>query len=351
MKKLFRVPCLVGAMLGVMLVTTSIAAEKIEPLNPPVKIRINSPGLVGQGGMFLAYDKGYFKDEGLNVALDSAAGVGNTTDTLSQLATGQLEIGTFPISASLFNAISRKIGVVGLVPLNVMQAGNKSSGIIVRQDLIDSGAYKSPADLKGKKIAVFNIGASGHYSVMQALKSAGLEESDVQLINMSFPDGLVALGNKAVDAAFEPEPFIAAAHAKKIGTLAINEGDTSTGAPSIVLFASEKFAKEQDEALKRLVTALMKGQRDYAAAVEQGSGPLYDELLDSLARHSMIKDKARLQSITLPPVDVNGSYDPKQVESMQAFFLEQDVQAKPIDLTQLFDRSYTEYALKRLGSR
>ncbi|MFA5597254.1 MAG: ABC transporter substrate-binding protein [Pusillimonas sp.] len=351
MKAAFGLRRLIGAILGTALIgtATAVAAAATEPLNPPVKIRINSPGLAGLGGMYLANDKGYFKEQGLDVFLDAAAGANTSADTVTQLATGQLEVGLLSVSAALFNAISRDIGLVGLMPLNTLDKDNRATGTLVRQDLIDSGAYKTPADLKGKKIAILTVGANGHYNVNQALKSAGLTDNDVNLVTMSFPDALAALGNKAVDAAFQVEPFISAAAAQKIGSLAFTEGDFAHGGPAFVLYSSEAFAEKNNEALKRLTVAMLKGQRDYIAAVKAGSGPGYEELLQTLSKHSMIKDVERLRKMALPAADPNGDFDPAVVASMQDFLLEQKVQAKPIDTSKIFDPSYLEYAVDVLG--
>jgi NitT/TauT family transport system substrate-binding protein len=118
----------------------ALAADSA-PLNPPVKIKVNSPGLSGEGGLFLALDKGYFAAEGIQIDLIRAAAANSSTDTLAQLAGGDLDIGSLGMSAALLNAIGRGVGVVGLLPMNTISKGDRSSGLVVRQDHIESGRY------------------------------------------------------------------------------------------------------------------------------------------------------------------------------------------------------------------
>ena len=72
-----------------------------------------------------------------------------------------------------------------------------------RESLIvrDGSGVKSLADLKGKRVAV-PIGSTSHFSLMGALKHAGVGEHDLTIMNMS-PDQIVAAWQQsAIDAAF-----------------------------------------------------------------------------------------------------------------------------------------------------
>jgi ABC-type nitrate/sulfonate/bicarbonate transport system substrate-binding protein len=109
---------LLAGWLAAWLGATGAIGQAAEPPPPPVKIRINTAGLFGEAGLFLAYDKGYFKAEGLDVELVTTASTNSSSDTLTELAGGELDLGTMSLSAGLFNALNRGIGIVGLLPLN-----------------------------------------------------------------------------------------------------------------------------------------------------------------------------------------------------------------------------------------
>lgn len=325
----------------------SVLAADPPPLKPPVKIKVNSAGLSGEAGLYLALDKGYFAAEGIQIELIQAAAANSSTDTLAQLSGGDLDIGSLGMSSTLFNAIARGVGVVGLLPMNTISKGDRSSGLVVRQDHIDSGRYKTPKDLKGMKVAVLTLGGTGHYNVRRAAQAAGLKDDDVEYTTLTFPDAVVALANKSIDAAFEVEPFIGVAKAKGAGSLMVPAADTSLGAPSIIFVANAAFATKNKEAVQRFLVAMLKGQRDYVAAVKTGAGK--DQLYKSLATYTPMKDLARLQAMALPTVDPNGEYDRAALESLQSFFVSARVVLKPIDLNKVFDSSLLDAALARVG--
>jgi ABC-type nitrate/sulfonate/bicarbonate transport system substrate-binding protein len=173
--------------------------------------------------------------------------------------------------------------VVGLMPLNTVTATDHSTGIVVRQDLIASGRYRQPVDLKGMRIAVLTAGGIGNYVVLRALQSAGLTARDVEISTLSFPDSVAALANGAIDAAHETEPFISRCEEKRIASLAIPASQICLGTPSSVLFAAGDFARQHRTSVQHFLTALLRGQRDYVNAVAHGTGRA--EMLASLGAH------------------------------------------------------------------
>ncbi|KTB49302.1 ABC-type nitrate/sulfonate/bicarbonate transport system, periplasmic component [Dehalogenimonas alkenigignens] len=65
-----------------------------------------------------------------------------------------------------------------------------------------SSNIKTVADLKGKKVATVKATAPYFY-LLEALKAAGLKESDIQFINMTIPDSEQALKAGQIDAAVD----------------------------------------------------------------------------------------------------------------------------------------------------
>jgi NitT/TauT family transport system substrate-binding protein len=236
--------------------------------------------------------------------------------------------------------------VVGLMPLNTVTATDRSTGIVVRQDLITSGRYRQPADLKGLRIAVLTAGGIGNYVVLRALQSAGLTAHDVELSTLSFPDSVAALANGAIDAAHETEPFITRCEEKSIASLAIPASQICLGTPSSVLFAAGDFARQHRTSVQHFLTALLRGQRDYVNAVAHGAGRT--EMLASLGAHTSLKDPRLLEKIHLPNVDPNGWVDPAALTALQEYFVTSGLQHAVLASSKVFDRSYVDYALSKL---
>jgi hypothetical protein len=63
---------LVVGLAAALAIATAPAAAQTVPLNPRVPLKVGAIGAVSDVGIFVAQDKGYFKDEGLDVELVSS---------------------------------------------------------------------------------------------------------------------------------------------------------------------------------------------------------------------------------------------------------------------------------------
>ena len=106
---------------------------------------------------YLAQANGYFRDEGLEVSFlpfDSAARM------IAPFASGDLDVGGGGPSAGLYNAVARGLGVKIVADKNTATPGRGVQPLIVRKDLIESGRFKSLADLRGLKVSTAAPGSS-----------------------------------------------------------------------------------------------------------------------------------------------------------------------------------------------
>src|SRR5215211_3879347 len=84
------------------------AAPASDPAAQGVKVRGAAVESIGNAGMYIALDKGYFAEQGLDVDL----GRYSSTDAyMAALATGELDFGTTDINAGLFNIMARGIDI------------------------------------------------------------------------------------------------------------------------------------------------------------------------------------------------------------------------------------------------
>jgi len=228
-------------------------------------IRINDKQIAAQAYLYLALDRGYFHEQGLEVHLVRVDG---GTDVTAALAAGDIEFADTAPTAPMFNAISRGVRVKALLSTGLSRPGDHSNGIVVRQDLIDSGRYRGPADLKGMRIAVQTPGGSTWYVAQQALARAGWAAADAEFVILAFPDALAGLAGKAVDAAYEVEPFITTARERGIGQLVTPSADVVPNLQGPMLMVSTTYADNHTDVVTRFVTASLRGLRDYTRAVE-----------------------------------------------------------------------------------
>lgn len=126
-----------------------------------------------------------------------------------------------------------------------------NEGLIVRSD---SGIEKLE-DIKGKKIGITQ-GTSGHYGLLQGLKSVNLTPDDIEIINIDPPQMTPAFEKGEIDGIWVWDPWM-----RKLiesdGELIATDGDVgATGHGDWVVSAN--YLKENQEAIQRLLRVLEK---------------------------------------------------------------------------------------------
>src|SRR5262249_38600989 len=90
------------------------------------------------------------------------------------------------------------------IPARIVALGHRSGAVImVRQE----SAYRTFADLKGKRIAIPSRFAVDHIFVRRLMKAPGLQTGDVTLVEIAPPDMPAALLANAIDAYATGEPY------------------------------------------------------------------------------------------------------------------------------------------------
>src|SRR5436305_7685775 len=120
----------------------------------------------------------------------------NPPQMIGPLGMGQLDVGAGTVAAGLYNAVSQNIAIRAVADKGSMRKGYGFSGLLVRKDLVDSGRYKSYKDLKGMKLAVGTFGSANSSAMNEALKKGGLKWSDANIVELNFPQHLIAYQNK-----------------------------------------------------------------------------------------------------------------------------------------------------------
>jgi NitT/TauT family transport system substrate-binding protein len=328
--------------------TAPSARPTVAPLNPPVPVKVGLTGIAPEAAIYQALERGYFQDEGLEVELVPVRGI---TEQVGLLATGQLHLGNGGVDPGLFNAAQREIGLKLITTLVSSTEQNPgAAALLVRQELVDSGQYQGLRDLKGLTIAVSAIGTTSQMHVERALAKGGLTVDDVTVVAMSFPDMMTALGNKAVDAAWSVEPFIAIANSRGIAKTVALAGEVFPGALGVVMVISPQFAADQPEAARRYFTAYLRATRDYYRAFVSNENPAgREEFYQVLIKHTPVKDPALYPLMGWSGADPNGGLNERMLDEMQDYLLQRGTVREKLDVSRIVDHSYANYAVERLG--
>jgi NitT/TauT family transport system substrate-binding protein len=321
------------------------ASAQTTPLNPRVTLKVGAIGAVSDAGIFIAQEKGYFADEGLDVEI---VGFKAAPQILPAIATGEVQVSGSAVTPALFNAFARGIVMKLVADKGQVAQGFGFAAIVIRSDL--AGTVRDFKDLKGRKFAVMGKGVSSTTQLGKALELGGIEPNEVELIELGLPEMVAALGNKAIDGATLLEPFITFATARNVGVRWKGMEDflPFTGQNGVIIY-SQKFAQEQPEAGKRWMAAYLKGTRAYLQSVTDGTDR--DGINAILAKHTAVKDLALLAKMAPTGFDPNGRMEIKSLEADQDWFLKLGLQQGRADLGKVIDYQYVDYAVARLGKR
>ena len=326
-------------------IAATAASAQTAPLNSRVALKVGAIGAVSDAGIFIAQEKGYFRDEGLDVEI---VGFKAAPQILPAIATGEVQVSGSAVTPALFNAFARGITMKLVADKGQVAQGFGFAAIVIRSDLVN--AVRDFKDLKGRKFAVMGKGVSSTTQLGKALERGGIEPNEVELIELGLPEMVAALGNKAIDGATLLEPFITFATARNVGVRWKGMEDflPFTGQNGVIIY-SQQFTQEQPESAKRWMAAYLKGTRAYLDAVTKGTDR--DGINAILAKHTAVKDLALLAKIAPTGFDPNGRMEIKSLEADQDWFLKLGLQQGRADLGKVIDYQYVDYAVARLGKR
>ncbi|RVU55072.1 ABC transporter substrate-binding protein [Anaerosphaera multitolerans] len=209
-----------------------------------VSIQIDGAAVPYYAPLYLAQEKGFFAEEGLNVEFYYAA----AADIVKNVAAGNVEFG-FPNADSVILAKSQDI------PAKVIHT-TYQNGLGATIFPTDSD-IKEPSDLAGKKIAVTSYGSPNYIQLQVLLSKNGLSLDDVSVEIIGTGAILNALTTKEVDAIVF----------SMLRTIELNESGFAASEfrsddylPSFgnVLISSDKYIEENPEIIKGFKKALNK---------------------------------------------------------------------------------------------
>jgi NitT/TauT family transport system substrate-binding protein len=330
--------------------STMVAAARgtTGPLSPRVSVKVAVIELSTEVGLYVAQERGYFDAEGLDVELLAQRMPGS--DRVALLARGDIQFASAGIDPSLFNVAARDIPlkIVAAMSGNVGDREYRTAAVMVRQDHLDSGRYRGPADFRGMTFGIAAEGATGQLFVERAVAKGGLGLGDVTLQVVQMQDAPVALANRAIDAGWLVQPFILFSETRNVARPVVLTHEIAPNSVGLVLLASPRFTQEQPEAAARFVKAWLRGQRDYYRAVIQQEGGA-EEIYQILSQHTTIKDPTLFPRIGYHGADPNGDIHPGALDEYQDAFLRYGTQQRRVDFDRLIDRTYLDRAVQELG--
>ena len=168
------------------------------PAQDKIRVGLSSVSATS-GAMWVAEERGLFKKHGIDAEVIVIGG--GASRVVSSLLAGEIQFSVGGGDASIRAALRGADTVLVASPLKT-----GLQRLMVRPDI------KTPAELKGKKIAVTRFGSSSHWVLQLFLRKWGMRQEDIQILQLgSSPAMLASLEKGGIDgAAFTLPTFFVA---------------------------------------------------------------------------------------------------------------------------------------------
>ncbi|MDH5727438.1 MAG: ABC transporter substrate-binding protein [Gammaproteobacteria bacterium] len=319
----------------------SAAAQTEVLFNVPIGI---TPAL-STAGLFIAYEQGYFRAQGINLIMNHVPRAG--AQMIPFLASGQLLVGCGNLNAGLYNAIANDIPIKVVADKGTVTPNHGYLALLVRKAHVDSGRYKTLGDLKGMTIALTARGVSQEIVLEKYLHQAQLNLSDVRLINLSWGDMNVALANGAIDATIQVEPLVAKAVENGIAVRVKGDDEVYPNQQSAVIMYSPVFINKHPEMAKRFMVAYVKGMRDYNDAFENNINK--EAIIDILLKHTKVKDRATYDKVANVGLNPDAMLNIETMRADAQWLYQKRYIKNPADVDNIAELRFINYARKVLG--
>ena len=276
--------------------------------------------------LYVAIEKGFYQDEGLDVSLDYSMENDNTV----LVGTGNLSFAIVSGEQVLL-ARAQQLPVVYVMswyhqyPVGI--AAKTSAGI------------KTVADLRGKKIGLPGLYGTSYIGAMALLDSAGLTSKDVTLDSIGYNQVAALMADKedAVVIYTTNEPLQLAKQGVDYTLL-----KTSDAVELVAngLITNEKTLQENPELVRKMVRATLKGIQ-YARENPDEAFQISEKYVQNLSTSDVQLQKQVLQnSIEMWKTSTPGKTDKQAWENMQSILLKMGLLTKPLDITSAFSNDY-----------
>ena len=237
-------------LVGVWLCASSVPAWSA-PETP--KLRIGVIPIAGLTPIYAADKLGYFKEEGLEVSLETSSG---GAQSLPLVVQGTLQISNAPL-VSVVLADQQGFDLKMLPPsLDEKKVSPAQTADVVLAD----GPIKNVTDLKGKRIAVNTLNSVNWLYDRAFLRKHGLDPADVTYVELPFPSMIDALLRGSVEAVNIPPPFHQIAMATgKMRELGSPFLEIQPGVEITAFAASAKWLDKNPQTAQAFIRAMRRG--------------------------------------------------------------------------------------------
>ncbi len=276
--------------------------------------------------LYVSDAKGYFREAGLEVSFHHM----DENQAAALVGAGELQ---FAIVSGEQVLLARAQGL----PIVYVAAWYQQYpvSVIAKREQ----AVLSPADLKGKTIALPGLYGANYIGLRALLHAGGLSESDVRLESVGYTQA-EAIATDRVQAAvvyIANEPLKLRAEGYDLTELKVADYVQLTGNG---LITSEQVIAENPALVRRMVAAFLKGLGDTIAHPDEAY-QIAKGYVENLAQaDEALQKQVLLTSIDLWRAEIPGYSNAQAWENMQNVLVEMGLLAGPLDLSRAFTNEF-----------
>ena len=223
-----------------------------------VKITVANLAVTSSAELVLGVQKGFFREEGLDVTLKDTPAAA----TQAAVVSGQAQFAFTNVPALLAATSNglpvRVVGPAGKFPSDVAKT-------YIQVVAPKGSPIRSPKDLEGRRLAVDTLYQLPHLSFIISARKLGVDTSKIKFVETPYPAMADALAKKQVDAADLGEPFLSPELAKGGRTVMTNGSGFAPQTVQTMWVTSVPFLAKNRATVDKFTRALKKSN-EYATA-------------------------------------------------------------------------------------
>lgn len=224
--------------------------DEEEAAQEPVTVSVGVIPIADVAPLYLGIDQGFFEEENLTVETQEFAG---GAEILPAVQSGDLQFG-FSNTTSLLIAASEGLPV-RIISQGVQEAEDEAdswSHIWVRED----SDIEEPQDLEGRTISLNTLQNITEVTARYSLEQLGVDNSQLNFVEVPFPEANQALDQGDVDAIYVVEPFDTVARQSDARPIVAPLHATEPSLTVGTYFATQDYIDENEDVTERFVNAM-----------------------------------------------------------------------------------------------